>query len=410
MSHLSELVAELCPNGVEVATLGDVGTFTRGNGLQKKDLDDNGVGAIHYGQIFTHYGTVTKATKSFVTAILAKKLRRAKQGDLVIATTSENDEDVCKAVAWLGADEIAVSGDAYIYSHTLDPRYVAYFFQSSDFGAQKSRYVTGTKVRRVNGADLARIKIPVPPHAVQQEIAGILQKMEQLEAELKAELQSELRARRRQYEYLRNGLLTSHTDDSVWLTLREVALDFGRGKSRHRPRNDPKLYGGLYPFIQTGDIRTSSHVVTAYSQTYSEDGLAQSKLWPRGTICITIAANIAETGILGFDACFPDSVIGMVVDPQRASAHFVEYLLQAYRASLVAKGQGSAQANINLATFENERFPFPTLEVQEAIVAVLDKFEGAVELIVGALCEELAARRKQYECYRDTLLTFTESA
>jgi len=101
-------------------------------------------------------------------------------------------------------------------------------------------------------------------------------------------------------------------------TLEQVSKIFGRGKSRHRPRNYEKLYGGNYPFIQTGDIRNCNHYITQYTQTYSELGLAQSKLWSAGTICITIAANIAETGVLTFEACFPDSVIGLVVNDKLA--------------------------------------------------------------------------------------------
>lgn len=120
MSRIDELIAELCPGGVEHKTLGEVGNFIRGNGLQKKDLSESGVGAIHYGQVYTHYGIWATETKSFVSPELAKRLRKAKSGDLVIATTSENDEDVCKAVAWLGKDDIAISGDAYIYSHSLE--------------------------------------------------------------------------------------------------------------------------------------------------------------------------------------------------------------------------------------------------------------------------------------------------
>src|SRR5258707_325301 len=155
-------------------------------------------------------------------------------------------------------------------------------------------------------------------------------------------------------------------------TLEEIATTFGRGRSKHRPRNDPKLYGGIYPFIQTGDIRNADHFITEYSQTYSNAGLAQSKLWPKGTICITIAANIAETGILGFDACFPDSVIGVITNPKEAEVGFVEYLLQSFKARLQAMGKGSAQANINMGTFENERFPFPPVADQKQIVATLD--------------------------------------
>ena len=110
MSRIDELVSEMCPRGVEIRRLGQVGTFTRGNGLQKKDFVDSGVGCIHYGQIYTHYGTSATATKSFVAPEMAARLRMAKPGDLVVATTSENDEDVCKAVAWLGQAPVAVSG------------------------------------------------------------------------------------------------------------------------------------------------------------------------------------------------------------------------------------------------------------------------------------------------------------
>jgi type I restriction enzyme S subunit len=174
-------------------------------------------------------------------------------------------------------------------------------------------------------------------------------------------------------------------------TLEEIAITFGRGKSKHRPRNDKKLYGGKYPFIQTGDIRNAEHFITEYSQTYSEAGLAQSKLWPKGTICITIAANIAETGILGFDACFPDSVIGVVTNPAEADVDFVEYLLQSFKARIQALGKGSAQANINMGTFENERFPFPSVAEQKQIVARLDALHEETQRLASLYQRKLAA-------------------
>lgn len=316
MSSIDDLIAEHCPDGVEFKTLGEVGEFVRGNGLQKVDFVEAGFPCIHYGQIYTYYGTSTTTTKSFVTPELAARLKHANTGDLVVTTTSENIADVCTAVAWLGESPIAVGGHSCVFKHTLDPMYAAYYFQTEQFELQKRKFVTGTKVKDIKVAEIARIKIPVPPAAVQREIVTILDKMEKLKAELEY--------RSRQYAYYRDLLLSPDSPDCQWLTLRGVAVDFGRGKSKHRPRNAPSLYGGPYPFIQTGDIRNSSHVVKAFSQTYSELGLAQSKLWPRGTVCITIAANIAETGVLGFDACFPDSVVGLVVDPDKTSAGYVE--------------------------------------------------------------------------------------
>ena len=174
-------------------------------------------------------------------------------------------------------------------------------------------------------------------------------------------------------------------------TLEEVATVFGRGKSRHRPRNAPHLYGGEYPFVQTGDIRNADHVITKYSQTYSEAGLAQSKLWPKGTICITIAANIAETAILGFDACFPDSVIGVVADPKEADVDFIEYLLQSFKARIQSMGKGSAQANINMGTFENERFPFPSVPEQKTIVSRLDALVAETQHLESLYQQKLSA-------------------
>lgn len=195
MSRIDDLIAQHCPNGVEIKPLGQVSQFIRGNGLQKKDFVGEGVGCIHYGQIYTHYGTSATETKSFVSPELAASLRSAEPGDLVVTTTSENIEDVGKAVAWLGEGPIAIGGHSCSFAHTLDPLYAAYYFQTDEFHRQKRRFVKGTKVKELSTHDLARIEIPVPPIAIQREIISILTKMEALEAELEA--------RRRQYAHYR---------------------------------------------------------------------------------------------------------------------------------------------------------------------------------------------------------------
>ena len=195
-------------NNVEVMTLGEIGTFVRGSGLQKKDFTPAGVGCIHYGQIYTYYGTCADKTKSFVSYEFAQKARKAKTGDLIIATTSENDDDVCKAVVWLGDDEIAVSSDACYFTHKMNPKYVAYYFQTDSFQKQKRSFITGTKVRRVNATDLTKIKIPIPSLAEQQRIVSILDKFESLTTSISEGLPKEIALRRKQYEYYRNQLLS----------------------------------------------------------------------------------------------------------------------------------------------------------------------------------------------------------
>jgi len=208
MSRIDDLIAEHCPDGVPFKSLGEVGTFVRGGGLQKKDFVDDGFPCIHYGQIYTFYGTSTTETKSFIAPELAARLKHAESGDLVVTTTSENIEDVCTAVAWLGEGPIAIGGHSCVFKHTLDPMYAAYFFQTEQFELQKRKFVTGTKVKDIKVSEIARVKIPVPSLAIQREIAAILDKMERLKTELEAELEAELELRSRQYAFYRDSLLT----------------------------------------------------------------------------------------------------------------------------------------------------------------------------------------------------------
>ena len=192
---------------IEWKKLGEIGTFIRGNGLQKKDFTESGVGCIHYGQIYTHYGTFATKTKSFVSESFAQKLRKAKTGDIVIATTSENVEDVGKAVAWLGNEDIAISGDAYIYTHEQNPKFIAYLFQTERFLAFKKMNVSGTKVTRISGDSLAKYPIPIPPLELQEKIVAILDRFETLVNDLTNGLPAEIAAVKDQYEYYRNKLL-----------------------------------------------------------------------------------------------------------------------------------------------------------------------------------------------------------
>lgn len=154
-----------------------------------------------------------------------------------------------------------------------------------------------------------------------------------------------------------------------------------RGKSKHRPRYAFHLYGGNYPFIQTGEIRAANKYISSFSQTYSDAGLAQSKLWNAGTLCITIAANIAEIAILKFNACFPDSVIGFIPDNSKCDLDFVYYTLKFFQRELQQMGDGSVQDNINLGTFDEISFPFPPLPTQTAIAEVLSSLDDKIDLL-----------------------------
>ncbi len=163
-----------------------------------------------------------------------------------------------------------------------------------------------------------------------------------------------------------------------------------RGKSKHRPRWAEHLYGGNYPFIQTGEITAANKYVTNYNKTYSEAGLAQSKLWSKGTLCITIAANIAETAILKIPACFPDSILGFVPISKKANVEFVFYTINYLQERIKELVISSAQDNINLGTFQKIKFPLPpTIEEQKAIARVLSDVD---ELIRE--CDSLLAKKR----------------
>lgn len=153
----------------------------------------------------------------------------------------------------------------------------------------------------------------------------------------------------------------------------------GRGKSRHRPRNAEHLYGGIYPFIQTGDIKAASFRINEYSQTYNEAGLAQSKLWKEGTLCITIAANIADTAILGIDACFPDSIIGFVPYEDKSDVRFVKYFFDIFQARMKSIAVGAAQDNLSLEKLLTFKIPTPPLPTQQRIASILSAYDDLIE-------------------------------
>jgi len=177
-----------------------------------------------------------------------------------------------------------------------------------------------------------------------------------------------------------------------WCRFPEIG-DFGRGKSKHRPRNAPELYiDGTVPLVQTGDVARSNGRINTYTGLYNEKGLAQSKLWNKGTMCITIAANIADSGILGFDACFPDSVVGFVPSDEIGDAKYFEYFMRTAKSRLTDFASSTAQKNINLGILQIVLIPLPPAPEIKRIVAKVED--------LMALCDELEASilKSQTDC------------
>ena len=165
-----------------------------------------------------------------------------------------------------------------------------------------------------------------------------------------------------------------------WAFLPDLG-EVNRGKSKHRPRNAEHLYGGPYPFVQTGDVSNSEGYITQHTQTYSEDGLAQSRLWPLGTVCITIAANIASSAVLTYEACFPDSVVGVLTDSNICEPEYIEFFIRTAKENLERYAPATAQKNINLGILSELIVPVPPVEESEEIVARLKKAMESISLI-----------------------------
>jgi type I restriction enzyme S subunit len=319
-----------------------------------------------------------------------KKIRR---GSLLICTASGSKSHLGK-VAYVDGDyEYAFGGfmGQITPSAGVDGRYLFHALTSPEYKDFIAALSDGANINNLKFNDLRHFPVAAPNLEEQHRIVAILDEAFDGIATAKVNAEKNLQNARDLFDSKLLGLLNDAEGTWERKTLKQVSIDFGRGKSKHRPRNDPKLYGGPYPFIQTGDVRGADHLITEYTQTYSAAGLAQSKLWPRGTLCITIAANIAETGVLDFEACFPDSVIGVVVDQAQTTSKYLEYMLHTVKADLKAKGKGSAQDNINLGTFENEQFPFPDLLSQKRIVAVLDELSTEVQRLEDVYQRKLTA-------------------
>ena len=271
-------------------------------------------------------------------------------------------------------------------------------------------YVTGTTRYKLNQARMREFPIPLPPLPEQERIVARIESLlTQLDAGVAGLKRCKEALKRYKASVLKaacEGRLVPQdpsdepaedllqrlgnlplSDEGLlnlpsgwcWTHLPAIG-DLARGKSKHRPRNDPFLYGGSYPFVQTGDIRQANGTITTYSQTYSDAGLKQSKLWKKGTLCITIAANIAETAILGFDACFPDSIVGFI-PLDKIETRFVQYFINTVKDDLERYAPATAQKNINLDILQKIAIPLPPLTELQYIVAEVERRLSMVQVL-----------------------------
>lgn len=401
-SKAKKLIEMIQTAPVEWKPLGEVGLLVRGNGLQKKDFTENGVPAIHYGQIYTYYGNQTDKTLSFVSPELAEKLKKVDKGDVVITNTSENIEDVGKALLYLGEEQAVTGGHATIFkpSKEIVGKFFVYFTQTEIFDKAKRKFVKGTKVIDVSATDMAKIKIPIPPLETQQKIVKILDKFTELEATLEATLEAELALRKRQYRYYRDFLLDFDNQigggwiadgyqcrlkDVVWKTLGEV-VNIKNGKD--------------WKNLSSGDIPVyGSGGVMGYVDTFAYD---------KPSVLIPRKGSITNIFYVDFPFWNVDTIYYTEIDTSKLKPKFFYYFMRTI--DLMALDTGSGRPSLTQTILNKIKIPIPPLPEQEKIVAILDKFDILTHFISEGLPYEIALRRKQYEYYRGQLLSFPKAA
>lgn len=382
MSRLDELIAELCPYGVEYKRLGSFATVSRGGNFQKKDFTHNGVPCVHYGQIYTRYGLFADTTFAFISKETAQKQKFAKRNDIIMAVTSENIEDVCKCIGWLGESEVAVSGHAAIIHHHQDPKYLTYWFHTEMFFVQKQKIAHGTKVIEVTPDKLLDVVIPIPPLPVQREIVKILDNF----TELTAELTAELSARQKQYEYYRDCVIKQNSDEICWMPLAHVANLF-RGKYITQKDtvtgNIPVILGGQEPAYYINEANHEGEIVV-------------------------VARSGASAGFVSYwnEPIFVTDGFGFEAKNDLSIPKYLYYSLKNIEPDLNAMKRGAGVPHVNGELLGKVMLPIPSLEEQYRIVSILDRFDGLCNNISNGLPAEIAARQRQYEYYRDKLLTF----
>ena len=424
---------------LNVVTLGEIGEFTRGNGLQKKDFQEEGNPVIHYGQIYTKYGFVADKVLSYVSDEIFSKLRKAQKNDILIATTSENIEDVGKSVVWLGEDEIGFSGDMYSYHTEQNSKYIAYYFQTNAFQKQKERKATGTKMIRIHADDMEKFEIPLPPLSLQNKIVKVLDKFQVLLADTKGLLPAEIEERQKQYEYYREKLLTfdvecssTHARTSIisnnyYNILQEAAniveVDIEDKIELKKLLNITKKVDNINWKVMDKELRyidlssvnignkriEATELITKANAPSRAKQIVKSKDIIFGTTRpiqerLALIPDYLDNQVCSTGYCVLRS------DKEIVKEKWIYYnLLKTDFYKYVELNQkGASYPAISDSEIKNYKISVPPLHVQQHVVSILDKFDTLVNDIKEGLPKEIEQRQKQYEYWREHLLNFKD--
>ena len=393
MSKIDELIKEKCPNGVEFKQLGDVCKFVRGKGMSKSDKNDGDTNIILYGELYTTYGNYITDIVSHADFDKAKNSTLLQKNDIVIPISSTTKEaQIGKASAICVDEPVYLGGDALCLRHEQVPGFLVHLLNSAWFEQRKMKYVRGTTIMHLSPDGIKKIKIPVPPIEVQREIVGMLNSF----TELEAELETELEARKRQYEYYRDYLLSFENIASEGGQVEWLALDKLCSISA----------GGDVPKDALSDVKTNKYPIPIIS-----NGIGNNAVYGYTTNAKIIkpAVTISARGTIGY-AEYRDYPYYPIVrllsvipnDSEELNTKYLYYCLQCKKYKLPTSGIPQLTA----PDLKKQKVPVPPKKIQERIVYALDNFDTVCNDLNIGLPAEIEARQKQYEYYRDRLLSF----
>lgn len=392
MSDLSYMDKLLDGVEIEWKQLAEVGEFQRGKRFVKTDMISEGVPCIHYGEMYTHYGIWAKTSKSFVTKELASKLRVAEYGDVVIVAAGETIEDIGKGTAWLGDTSIVIHDACFSYKSLLNPKYVSYFLKTKVFHDQIKPYISSGKISAINAKGLGKAKIPIPSATIQAEIVRILDAFTELTVDLTIELTTEVTARKQQYTYYREQLLTFEEGEVAWKALGDIAtINTGQKPS------------------EVLDVETAYDYINAGT---SRSGYSKSSNCEGGVVT-TPSRGQGGIGYVGYQSqpfwlgalCYKMNSI----DENSLINKYLFYFLQSRSQLLLAlKKEGGVPA-VNKSDLAKLEIPVPPLVEQQRIVTILDELDAVTTSLTEGLPREIELRQQQYEYYRELLLSFPKA-
>lgn len=401
VSRLQKLINQLCPNGVEYRSLGELAIdIYRGSGIKRNEVTDIGTPCVRYGEIYTTYGIWFEECVSHTIEENIVNRKYFEHGDILFAITGESVEEIAKSCAYIGNEKCLAGGDIVVLKHNQDAKYLSYALSTTEAQKQKSRGKVKSKVVHSSVPAIKEIVVPIPPLEVQREIVCILDNLAELTMQFTAKLTEELVARKKQYEFYRGKLLTFNFEIHQY-QLKEL-VDFRNGKGHEKDI----AQGGKYVVVNSKFISTNGKVRKYTNQQicplYIDDILMVMSDLPNGRAlakCYLVEEDDKYT--------LNQRIGAFHIKSDVVNAKFLLYVLNRNQ-KLLDFDNGIDQTNLKKEDILNILIPVPPLDIQNRMVHVLDNFDAICTELNISLSIEIEVRQKQYEYYRDLLLTFVE--